>query len=89
LVLKDFGLKIFELKLAEYDNSKSRFGSVCAEGVVAHFHNYFSPIVILSAAAAGRGTLRRPVLLMRWTGAPALHAVTVSLASAQPMAWVS
>ena len=44
-----------------------------------------SPDVILSAAAAERGTLRPPTSLMPSTGLPALHAVQALLASVQRM----
>jgi hypothetical protein len=43
------------------------------------------PDVILSAATAGRGTLRRPRLPMPWRGVPVAHAVQVLLTSVQPM----
>src|SRR5580658_345702 len=43
------------------------------------------PDAILSAATAGRGTLRQATQLMLWMGAPALQAVRLPLASVQPM----
>jgi len=52
---------------------------------VAQSRKLFRPDVILSAATAGRGTLRRPTPFMPWMGVPALPAVQPLLASIQAM----
>jgi|HubBroStandDraft_3_1064219.scaffolds.fasta_scaffold38598_2 hypothetical protein len=53
--------------------------------MAAHFQSCCPADVILRAATAGRGTLRRPTLFVPWTEASAAHAVQALLASAQSM----
>ena len=52
---------------------------------VIYFSPMFQPDVILSAATAGRGTLRRLALWMAWMGMLLLPAAQALLASVQPM----